>query len=206
LTGAVELRVEPLQRGILDGVEDPDEEGRRLVVDVGIIPWFLDERPLHGLAGYIDWRSSGMLTALIRRGFCRGAADESVLLPARLGLPVARLVLVGFGDARTFGRTEAMDAAARAVRIANRLRPRDVLFAMPGWLQERDLVESVFTGLTQALRRGDGRTGPSPLELAELADRGASALPQRWWVVTDPRHVARLRRLLEGPPRAAAES
>jgi hypothetical protein len=25
----------------------------------------------------------------------------------------------------------------------------------------------------------------------------------RWWVVADPRHEARLRRLLDGPPRAA---
>jgi hypothetical protein len=203
LNAAVELRVEPLHRGILDGVEDPDEEGRRLIVDVGIIPWFLDERPLHGLAGYIDWRSSGMLTALIRRGFCRGGADEAVLLPASLGLPVARIVLVGCGDARTFSAADASDAAARAVRIGNRLRPRDVLFAMPGWLQERDLVESVFTGLTQALRRGDGRGGPTPVD---SSDEPPSTVPQRWWVVTDPRHVARLRRLLEGPPRAAAES
>ena len=197
MTAAVELRVEPLHRGILDGVEDPDEEGNRLVVDVGIIPWFLDERPLQGLSGYIDWRSSGMLTALIRRGFCRGDAQESVLLPAPLGLPVRRIVLVGFGDARSFSESDAREAAARAVRIANRLRPRDVMFAMPGWLQERDLVEAVFSGLTQALRRGDGRS-PGSAE--------APSLPQRWWVVTDPRHVARLRRLLEGPPRAAAES
>jgi hypothetical protein len=196
LTAAVELRVEPLHRGLLDGVEDPDEEGRRLVVDVGIIPWFSDERPLHGLAGYIDWRSSGMLSSLIRRGFCRGSADEAILLPAPKGLPIARLVLVGFGDARSFSESDARDAASRAVRIGNRLRPRDVMFAMPGWLQERDLYESVFTGLTRALRRGHGLGGDTP----------APAHPQRWWVVSDPRHVARLRRLLEGPPRAAAES
>ncbi len=30
-----------------------------------------------------------------------------------------------------------------------------------------------------------------------------SARVRRWWVVADPRHEARLRRLLEGPPRAA---
>lgn len=201
MSASVELRVESLHRGMLDGVEDPEEEGKRRIVDVGIIPWFSDERPLQGLAGYIDWRSSGMLTALIRRGFCRGAAEESVLLPARLGLPVARLVLVGFGDSRQFSESAAREAAARAVRIGNRLRPRDVLFAMPGWLQERDLVEAVFSGLTSALRRGDGRTGPASVD----EDGPPVSLPQRWWVVTDPRHVARLRRLLEGPPRAAAE-
>lgn len=195
MTAPVELRVEPLHRGILDGVDDPDEEGRRLVVDVGIIPWFVDERPLQGLSGYIDWRSSGMLTSLIRRGFCRGDDDESVLLPARLGLPVRRIVLVGFGDSRSFTESDAREAAGRVVRIANRLRPRDVMVAMPGWLQERELVEAVFTGLTQALLRGDGRG---------IADGGSVA--QRWWAVTEPRHVARLRRLLEGPPRAAAES
>lgn len=32
---------------------------------------------------------------------------------------------------------------------------------------------------------------------------GVSSGVRRWWVVADPRHEARLRRLLEGPPRAA---
>ena len=194
MTAEIEVRVEPLQRAILDGVEDPDDEdGQRMRVDLGVIPWFTDERPLHGLAGYIDWRSSGMLSALIRRGFCDGTQDETVLIPARLGLPIRRLVLVGFGDARTFGAADATVAAARAVGVANRLRPREVLFAMPAWLTDRGLVEEVFTGLADALRRGEGR-------------KADDAVATRWWVVTDPRHVARLRRLLEGPPRAAAES
>src|SRR5690606_32010201 len=59
-----------------------------------------------------------------------------------------------------------------------------------------------------ASREGSSR-GSVPPETAEPEPTLASDARTepwtgcRWWVVADPRHEARLRRLLEGPPRAA---
>jgi hypothetical protein len=189
------LRVEPLYREILTGVADPEVGPERVRLDVGVIPWFEDERPLQGLAGFVDWRCSGMLSALVRSGWCSGASTESVLMPGRPGLPVHRLVMIGLGRAQGLTRAAASRCAARAVEITCRLQPRSVLFAMPGSLHERELIEGVFSGLMGQL------AGEPPSLRAVPSARDPAEVP--WWVIADARHVARLRRLLDGPPRAA---
>jgi hypothetical protein len=199
----IELRIEPLGRQILDGVLDPDdEEGGRIRADVGLVPCFEDERPLQGLAGYIDWRSCGMLSRLLRSGWCTGRAGESLLMPTRVGLPVERLVLVGLGSSQNVTPTSAATTIGGVIDVAHRLRPKSVLFAMPGLLQEREVVEAVFTGLARALAHGplpeaedDENVGAQPVQLRSR--------PHRWWVAVEERHVARLQRLLGGPPRPA---
>jgi hypothetical protein len=199
----IELRIEPLGRELLDGVIDPDdEEGRRMRVDVGLVPCFEDERPLQGLAGYIDWRSCGMLSRLIRSGWCTGRQGESLLMPTRFGLPVERLVIVGLGSSRGVTPASAATTVGEIVDVAHRLRPRSVLVAIPGLLHEREVVEAVFTGLARALAHG-------PLPADEILEDEDSAVPAaipapiRWWVVAQEDHVARLQRLLGGPPRPA---
>lgn len=263
----IDVSVAPLGRALLEGVDDAAGAGPRRV-DLAILTFFEDERPLQGLGGLVDWRAGGSLSALLRSGFCTGAAGEAVLLPAGRTMPMERLVLVGLGPSRAFDRAAAEAAGERLVTVALGLRPRDVLVAMPGRAPERAVVEAVFDGLTRALgmrapkdldvqaQRAakavgdessegplgrhvlpsptppshDGPVGPRPVLVAaeEPSSEAASkptgdsavvsldgsardAAPEdrhepdvcRWWVVADPRHEARLRRLLEGPPRAA---
>lgn len=265
-----DIAVAPLSRALLDGVDDGSGGARRRV-DLAVLTIFEDERPLQGLAGLVDWRTGGSLSALLRAGFCTGALGEAVLLPGRRTLPMERLVLLGLGPARVFDRSVAEAAGERVVTLVEGLVPRDVLVAMPGRAPERAVVEAVFDGLTRALAmrapkdldaqaqraakavgdesRGpvlveppsmplpppstahDGPVGPRPVlveavppdptaaareptagsavvslegSVREVAPQG-DGVPDvcRWWVVADPRHEARLRRLLEGPPRAA---
>ncbi len=260
-----DIAVASLSRALLDGADD-GSGGPRLRVDLAVLTVFEDERPLQGLAGLVDWRTSGSLSALVRSGLCTGAAGEAVLLPGRATLPMERLVLLGLGPSRAFGRAEAETTGERLVALVEGLAPRDVLVAMPGRAPERAVVESVFEGLTRALALrsrpqerdaeaqraaravGDESGGPVLVEappasgpahdgpvsprrvLAAAAPAGEPQPPRealaevvtlegstrepiaadpaepgvcRWWVVADPRHEARLRRLLEGPPRAA---
>ncbi len=242
-----ELRIEPLVRALLDGVPDPDEPGARRRLDLAVVAYFEDERPLRGLGAFLDWRSCGALSRLLRSGYCTGRAGEAVLMPGRRDLPSVRVVLYGLGPRRALAPGELLEAAAKAVTMALRLRPRDVLFAMPGLADERELAEAVLDGVVQGLgglpRRmhveeadeaeedaatprdaklrittelGEAELAvpvpvpvpvpdPSPVpESAEAPESAAPEAPCRWWVVADPRHVGRLRRLLDGPPRAAA--
>lgn len=267
--GEVDVIVEPLRRELLDGIDDG---GAPRSVDVAVLPWFEDERPLQGLAGLVDWRMGGRLSTLVREGFCRGHAEESVLLPGHRTLPMRRLVLLGLGSSSSFDREAAESTGERVVDLLDRLRATDAIVAMPGRVGDRTLVEALFDGLTRALSGptveaaarpkavGDEASGPimvgsgtdvsrggssgtegdrpvkeerAPLEVAPEPDSGpdgpgsddpgpsdppVSATPiaepaaepepteparRRLWVVADPRHEARLNRLLDGPPRAA---
>lgn len=183
-------------RSAADGSVEP---ARRRSLDVGIVPVFSDERPLTGLAGFFDWRVSGGLSALLRTRWWSGAAGQSMLMPARRNLPVRRIVLFGLGDSARFDDTQARLAATAMVVLAQRLTPRDVMFAMPGKGQERAIVETVFEAALGAMGQRVRHEGPP----------ASADLPQdpcAWWVIADPRHVARLRRVLAGPPSAAQGS
>jgi hypothetical protein len=210
-----QVRVEPLVRALLDGVrESVDATGRassesvsveRSRVDLGVVPVFSDERPLLGLAGLIDWRGSGCLSKLVRSGFCSSAVREQVLLPCDRRLPVDRLVLVGLGPREHYDEAHARALAEQSVRVALGLGSPTVLIALPSHGRDRTLTEVAFQSLISTIQerergavfssdRGDpGSDEPAPAS----QDPGV-----RWWVAADEAVVARLRRVLSGPPRA----
>ncbi len=194
----MQLHLEPLEREVLEGLGsgDPSEGAPRQRADVAILPWFEDERPFQGILGLFDWRRDGSLSALARSGFARGLAGESILLPARPGLPVERLVLLGCGPRVSFDVEVALALGTRAAEIGLGLRPASVVVGMPTGCAERDVLESLFRGLLRGI------------EAAAEADPEAMMTTQAhpWWVVVEPRHLARLRRVLDGPLRAAAET
>lgn len=221
----VRIHVDPLDRSLLEGVDDGGDGGR-VRLDLGLLPFFVDERPLLGLAAFIDWRTNGRLSTLVREGACKGELGEKLLLPGKPTLPVDRLVLVGLGASREFDRERARDMAREMVEIAQGLRATRVLMAMPGGLPERSLSEAVFVALAEAVRHGRSaavgdrsETGEQGAACAAKAQSRASAdgsevaAPNEqeapngpehgWWVIAEPRHVSRMLRLLEGPPRPA---
>lgn len=194
----VQLRLEALERDVLDGL--PEGEGpERVRGDVGIIPWFADERPFQGLLGLLDWRRDGSLSALAREGIAHGTWKEPLLLPAGPGLPVERIVLLGCGDRERFDAEAAASIGAQAASVAMDLRPRSVVIGMPTGCAERDVLESLFLGLLRGIE-----------DSAEDEPEAMLTTPTHpwwpWWVVVEERHIARLRRLLDGPLRAAAQT
>ncbi len=191
----VQLRLEALERDVLDGL--PDGEGpQRVRGDVAIIPWFTDERPFQGLLGLLDWRRDGSLSALARDGIAHGTWKESLLLPAGPGLPVERIVLLGCGDRDRFDAEAAASIGAQAASVAIDLRPRSVVIGMPTGCAERDVLESLFLGLVGGIE-----------DTAQDEPEAVLTTPTHpWWVVVEERHIARLRRLLDGPLRAATQT
>jgi hypothetical protein len=96
-----------------------------------------------------------------------------------------RLVLHGLGPSSSLTESHVAEGARRAVAVAQGLSPVDVLLGFPGIPGDRDRIEALFGALVGALHASDATAG----------------VP--WWVVADERHIMRLRRILEGPPRAA---
>ncbi len=191
----------------------------RMRADLAVLAYCTDERPLRGLAALIDWRLSGGLSKLLRSGYCTGAAGEAVLMPARCGLPAERMLLAGLGAASDLTPARARGAAHALVRVALRLSPRDVVVALPACASDREIAEGLLVGVVEGLggsvpTRGrmlgdeDGEVGPvAPIRLPGHSIPGGIRPENdvcRWWVVADPRTEGRLRRVLEGPLRAAA--
>ncbi|MBY0470671.1 hypothetical protein K2X30_05835 [bacterium] len=56
-----------------------------------------NERPLHGIAGLLDWRFQGTISNCLKSGAISGKAGESVYIPVQRGKKVFHLFLVGGG-------------------------------------------------------------------------------------------------------------
>lgn len=93
---------------------------------------FADERPLSGLAQLIDWRMSGGLSALVRRGFFDGEADDALCMPGRPRLPCEKIVVLGLGHRADFDWSRFERALERMVHVLERLRSRRVIVELPG--------------------------------------------------------------------------
>jgi len=195
----VRLRLEALQRDVLDGIPDVGTDADALVRvpgDVCVLPWFEDERPFQGLLGLLDWRRDGSLSALARDGIALGTFGESVLVPAGAGMPAQRLVLLGCGARDRFDADAAAGVGMKVASVALDLRPSSVIVGLPSGCAERDVLESLFLGVLRGIEdRGD-----------DQAEAMLTTPTHPWWVVAEERHVARLRRLLDGPLRAAVET
>ncbi len=191
------IRLEALSRDVLDGVPQGDaEESAREPVDLCVLPWFSDERPLQGVLGLLDWRGDGVLSDLARSGYASGVCGESVLVPARAGMPAQRLLLIGCGPRAAFDEDLAEQTGAAVAHASLGLRPASVLLAMPPVAGDRDVLESLFSGVLRGLE-DKSRTAPASF---------MTTPPHRWCVVVEERHLARLRRQLDGPLRAALET
>ena len=146
--GDIEVVVEALHRSLLDGIGS-DEPG---TIDLAVLPYFEDERPLQGLAGLVDWRTSGRLSSLIREGFCTGRAGEAVLMPGRRTLPMRRLVLLGLGPSSSFDRSTAEATGERLVALVQELRADEAIVAMPEIL-ECHMISGEFDYLMRVAAR-----------------------------------------------------
>lgn len=69
----------------------------RVDVDIAVVTFFADERPLRGAAGRADWRLCGAVSRLIQRGKLSGAWGEAALVPSTGGLRSRWVLVLGLG-------------------------------------------------------------------------------------------------------------
>lgn len=93
-------RVLPLS---LDGLDALD--GEDLVAFAG-----LEDRPLRGLAGLVDWRACGRLTRIVKDGVFSGSPGEALITLPAGSVRIRRLFLLGEGT--------RVEAALERVRLA----------------------------------------------------------------------------------------
>ena len=76
---------------------------------------FSDERPFRGIAGLLDWRLAGRLSALAKNDFLTGRAGEVVMVPGRPRASFDKILIFGLGAKASFD-ADAFRAWTVAVR------------------------------------------------------------------------------------------
>lgn len=188
LTLAVDLETGPLHR---------------MDADVLLVPFFEDERPLRGPAGFADWRLCGLLSEGLRDGALVGAAGEAALLPGGGPLRAGRVLALGLGARADFGEARLRRATAEAAGRLRALRAGVALLPLAEeatWSLAADraagaAVAGVAEGLADGLfalrlrlvvaeaellpaRRGlEAAAGAAPAEVSVQLLRDAAAAP-----------------------------
>ncbi|MEE9386494.1 MAG: M17 family peptidase N-terminal domain-containing protein [Nannocystaceae bacterium] len=215
------LRVRALGRDLLGGCDADDSTstgtagtgtagaetaGARTTTDVVVVPVFMDERPLLGMAGYLDWRLCGKLSQILRRGLCTARAGEQVLTCGFASVPFRRLVLLGMGHSGRLDREHAQAAGAQVVDLGNGLEAESVVVAVPSAMVSRELCESFGLALGQHLAcRRPFDAAVATVGGARPTGRGAFMTSWPCSILVPGEWVPRFFRLLNGPPRRAED-
>ena len=96
------------------------------------LPFFVDERPLRGAAGLVDWRLCGRLSRLLLADRVAGTFGESTLLPPSRRLPFPKLLLYGLGPSEKFDEGRYKEAVKGIRQVASRLGLVRYAVALPG--------------------------------------------------------------------------
>lgn len=124
-----------------------------------------DEWPMLGLAGLVDWRLAGKLSALAKQGFLTGRSGEALLMPARPRLSFEKLLVLGLGKRGTFDEDEARGAIERLLTALKDLHVRRAVVELPG--------------------RADGALLPERAASLARTCAGDSEAHDAWWLVED---------------------
>jgi len=102
--GPLKVTVLPLSFEGLDSLG-----GQDLVAFVGVA-----DRPLRGLAGWMDWRMCGSISRMVKDGVLTSESGEALLTLPSGRLPCERIFLFGLGSQRRPPLEEALQQVARA--------------------------------------------------------------------------------------------
>lgn len=121
-------------RYLTPDLESLDSAGDELV----IVSVFEDRRPPAGVAGLIDWRSAGRISALLENGFFGGQLGEVLMIPGKPFLPTEKLLLFGAGATAQLDEGVFSGLLDRILQAVEGLCIRSVVIQLPG--REHELI------------------------------------------------------------------
>jgi Cytosol aminopeptidase family, N-terminal domain len=124
-----------------------------------------DERPMRGLAGLLDWRLAGKLSALARADYLVGELGEVLCVPPRPRLPFDKLLVFGLGNKSGFGEGTFREVTQHILRALEGLAVRRAVVELPG--------------------RAEGLVPPERATELVLECLGTSEAHDAWWLVED---------------------
>jgi len=111
---------------------DPGFESLDSLADVEALCVFVgqDERPLRGIAGYLDWRMCGGLSRVLVSEFFQGAGGDCLLLPSNGRIAIPRIFVCGLGPLQGVKEQLGSMMTGAADRLT-RARIRSVALELP---------------------------------------------------------------------------
>jgi hypothetical protein len=122
-----------------------------------------DERPIRGLAGLLDWRLGGRISALLKSSFFGGELGDALLVPGKPYVPFEKVLLVGLGERSAFDDDRFRQGVLHVAGALEKLRIRRAVVELPG--------------------RASGAIEPEPAITLTLECVGASPEHDTWWIV-----------------------
>lgn len=143
------------------------------------LPFFVDERPMRGAPGLVDFRLCGRISEQLVRQRMGGEIGEIVLMPARPRLMAERLLWVGAGRRAELDEARFCDWVARVMGCLVGLRVRTVALVLPGRVLDRmDAARSMDWFLGASLPLADHVDELTILDSAE-AERAMQPIVER---------------------------
>lgn len=133
-----------------------------------------DVRPMRGLAGLLDWRLGGRLSALLKTGFLSGRRGEALLVPGKPHVPFEKVLVVGLGTRSEFDHAAYREAVRHMARALEGLQVRRAVVELPG--------------------RAGGEIDPDDAITMALECVGDSSQHDSWWLVEEPAVQRRIER------------
>ncbi len=104
----------------------------RSVSEVLVLSVSEGERPPRGVAGLVDYRLAGSISALIKRGELLGRVNEQVLITGKPRLPFEKILLVGAGPADRFNPQVFISVIDCVFMTLQSLKLRRAAIELPG--------------------------------------------------------------------------
>lgn len=136
--------------------------------DALVLGVLLDERPLQGLAGLVDWRLGGALSRWLVSGFATGAWGERVIYPSASRLNQGKTLVLGLGTRPQLRTDRVHDAARAAAEVITGLGGTDMTCDLFGLDRLPTPLENTLPDLLDVFRTCEGL---DRITLAVDADR-----------------------------------
>ena len=101
------------------------------------LPFFVDERPMRGPSGLVDFRLCGRVSRLIASGRMQGEVGEAVLMPVRPRMFAERLIWLGGGRFADLDEARFRSLVHSALTRLSDLRIRAAALSLPGRVRGR---------------------------------------------------------------------
>lgn len=118
------------------------------LIDGMIVSIYENERPLAGLAGWLDWRFRGIFSSFIKNHFITGKAGECAYLPITQDHQTFHFILVGAGNSIKPGKREMLPTESISALKKNLTS----LHLQKLGISKSEFEDRAFNQLTQALK------------------------------------------------------
>jgi hypothetical protein len=99
--------------------------------DVVATGFFLDERPLRGASGWIDWRLNGRLSRLIQAKRLTGEWKETILIPSEGRIVAPLILLIGLGRVKEYAPFRLRELSAHLIMTLQGIQAPTICLSFP---------------------------------------------------------------------------